>query len=551
MKIIFHTLVILVSAAVGLAIGSAWKSRTGSVNPNHLAAVSNINVDSNQSKNVKKKITVPPGDDSPLATQLQLDLSNSAGVAQWLHWMTALEKAQPVDFPRLAKLANGNPAAWRLIVTRWIEIAPRHLFDTLVAGNMSNLLMHKLGYELFRQWPKRDPDAAIAALSGVNPVGPLISWRITVAEAVVNNNAERGLDLMFQWHINNYTPSMGTIERWAAADPAHAAKFTLAHPGGAVSEATMETIGKEWAKTAPQAALALATSQPGELGSKLATAVLQEWASQKLDEAANWLQGTDLSTRSRLSPALVEIWAKQDAPSALAWCQENLQGLQLSQAVSGLMKGAAEKDLTGAAAIVTGMEPSAARAEAAGIVAKKWFPPGFDSSSSVKPEDIAWLSSLDGASIRRVLEEVTLYWTTSDPKSMARFLRAVSNDQVPPYTDSRLAREIARNSPREAIEWAASLPESRGITAGADAFAEWRSSQPDAAMSWLTGLPANDPRRQPFFEAMVQSLVYQTQAAEQLSLMSAKDQAIAQNIIKKMSLPDDQRDRLLNALKPR
>ena len=78
---------------------------------------------------------LPIGDDSPLATRLEKDLALSSGVTRWLYWLEALEKAAPSDFPRLDRLARGNPAVLRLVAERWAEFAPRHLFDTLVAAS--------------------------------------------------------------------------------------------------------------------------------------------------------------------------------------------------------------------------------------------------------------------------------------------------------------------------------------------------------------------------------------------------------------------------------
>ncbi len=131
------------------------------------------------------------------------------------------------------------------------------------------------------------------------------------------------------------------------------------------------------------------------------------------------------------------------------------------------------------------------------VTAKKWLP-RYSSSDATKPESMAWLSSLDGRSIKRVLDEVAWSWATSDPKSMAAFLTSVSSDAVPKYTDSILAREMARFNPSQALDWAAGLPEPRGLAAGKDAFSDWRRSQPEAAMKWLEALPPTDFRRQAF-----------------------------------------------------
>ncbi len=355
---------------------------------------------------------------------MERNLALSSGVTRWLYWLEALEKATAADFPRLARLAKSNPAALRLVAARWAEVAPRHLFDTLVAASKfrGDLPVQRLARALFDTWPQRDPEAAIAALNEPGDYGMRSSWRMDVATTVLRSDVEQGLRLMADWHIETYDPGMNSVAKWAAADPRHAAQFTLQYSVGYVAQRAMETIGQEWAKTDAPGALAFATANPEVLGMALGTTALRQWAESSLADAAQWLADANDQTRSRLSPAFVQAWAQKDAAAALAWCDENLSGSSLAQAVGGVLKGAAEKDIAGAAALVTGMDPSAARAEAAVAVARKWFPE-MSSGEAAKPEAVAWLAGLDPTSVKRVLDECAVQWgwACSDPKSMAAF----------------------------------------------------------------------------------------------------------------------------------
>ena len=82
---------------------------------------------------------IPPG---------ERDLAKASGVTRWLLWLQAIEKAQPADFPRLAQLARDNPAALQFVAARWAEIAPRHLFNALVAATKGGraLSFHDVRY---------------------------------------------------------------------------------------------------------------------------------------------------------------------------------------------------------------------------------------------------------------------------------------------------------------------------------------------------------------------------------------------------------------------
>ncbi len=500
-------------------------------------------------------------DDSPLATKLEHDLAQASGVARWLYWLEALEKAASADFPRLARLARNNPAALQFVATRWAEIAPRHFFDSLVAAAKDGhgLPVRELANVLFDEWPKRDPEAAIAALNEAGDLGMRHAWQMDVATTIIKKDVERGLRLFTEWHIEHYMPfydERGPVPKWAAADPRHAAEFALEYPSPYLSEGVMKVIGEEWARTDPAAALQFAAGSQGNLASVLGTAALKTWAERNLNEAADWLAAANEPTRNRLSPGFVEAWAKKDAEGALAWCQENLSGSSLARAIPSVVQGSGAENIATTAALVAAMEPSPGRAEGAIAVARLWFPflggdAGLGGNENVRPETINWLASLDPISIKRVLDEETWSWATSDPKSMADFLLTVSNEAIPDWTDRNLARQMARRNPAEALDWASRLPGNRGLDAGGEAYAEWRSSQPETATQWLNGLPADDARREPFFQSAIRLLAYNPQAPEQLATMTNQERAAARTVIEGMtSLPDDRRTRLLAELTP-
>lgn len=545
MRIFFKLMLMLVAIALGLAVGFALRGKRTA----KMAQSEEVWPTAKRIASSHRAAGTHFNDDSPLATQLERDLSMSSGVTRWLYWLQALEKAAPTDFPRLVRLAQNNPTALRFVAARWAEVAPRHMFETLIAmsKNPRGFPINELGNLLFREWARVDADGMIAALNEREDAGLRRTWREDAALSVCVHDPERGLRLMSEWHVR-IGPLMTGITPWAAANPRHAAEFAFENSGGWVSEYVIEAIAKEWAKTDPAAALEFATGKRGQLASKLGTTVLKAWSDRNLNDAADWIASTDEQTRNRFGSAFVEVWAKQDASSALNWCQENLTGSSLSQAVGQVLQGAAQKDVAGAAGLVAAMEPSAARSEGAVAVAGKWFP-GLASGKSVPSEAIAWLASLDNTSIRRVIEKAEWGWATSDPKSMAAFLAAASPEQVPSYADNILAREMARQNPLEALDWAGQLSGRRGSEAGSAAFGEWRSSQPDAAMAWLDQLPSNDPRRDSYFEGAIRTLAYDPRAAEQLAAMRPSERVAARNVIQTMSsLPEDRRTRLLSML---
>ena len=496
MKTIFNSLLVVVAAALGLAVGFAFRAKprasTSSATNTSLWQVSTTVL----LKSNKPISAARSRDDSPLATKLERDLSMSTGVTRWLYWLDAMERATPQDFPRLVRLAQGNPAALRLVAARWVEVAPQHMFETLTSAskNRAGLPVSDLLDVLFDDWPKRDPDSVIAALSAAHEFDGGGEWRRRVVSYVFENDVERGLHLMSQWHILNFGPDTRAVSKWAAADPLHAAEFTMANPVGYGSRTTIEAVGREWAKIDPIAALEFATSKPGDLRSALAVSVVKEWAGLDLNQAADWLAATDPRTRSHLGSAFVETWAKQDTVGALEWCAMNLSGSTLAEAVGSVLKGAAQKDAAAARDVVIAMKPSFARAEAAASVAQKVFPDSLI-EKPIPSETTAWLAGLDDLSLTRALEEIYWRWIHADSRSLGEFLKSCGTAQLPARFYDNLAPLLARKNPLEALEWAAQLPADRALSAGSEAFAEWHRAQPESAIKWASELPGTDPRR--------------------------------------------------------
>ena len=554
MKIFINLLIIAVGAGVGFAVGLALRAK-----PLIMAGATVVRTASNSTI---AATSVPPikssflaakrgaarTDDSPLATQLARDLSMSSGVTRWLYWLEALEKATAADCPRLAQLAQGNSPLLKLVAARWVEMDPQHMFDTLIARQGGGFPVGELQRVLFEEWPKRDMEAVIAALSKKEGSSVPESWRRSFAASLVEKEPERGLRLMSEWNVENYGPRMTGVKKWAAANPRHAAEFALAHPSGYASRMVMETIGKEWARTEPATALEFALSKRGELGSALAGAVLKSWTDRNLTEAADWLAKADAAARNRLSPSFVEAWAKYDAEGALKWSEANLTGITFANAAAGVVKGAVAGDLAGAATLVSSMAPSHARGDAASVVLQKWLPER-SSNKPLAPEATAWLAKLDPESIKRVLDQSQWQWAETDPKSLMKFIASLNSDSLTPNTYSTLARSLARQNPLEALDWANQLSPKTGLTAGSEVFSEWQRSQPESAREWWRSLEQKDPRREPFFGAIVSTIVYDARSVEQLATLTVAEKAAARAIIEKMPLAEERRSTLLGALK--
>jgi len=122
--------------------------------------------------------------------------------------------------------------------------------------------------------------------------------------------------------------------------------------------------------------------------------------------------------------------------------------------------------------------------------------------------------------------------------------RSAQHGGFSPYDDQSCARRVAGElprapdgaaQPRRGARLGGRLPGNRALAVGGEAYAEWRNSQPETATQWLNALPANDPRREPFFRCAVWTLAYNPEASEQLAAMTAQERAAARTVIEGMT----------------
>lgn len=482
---------------------------------------------------------------SPLAAKLENDISMSNGVTRWLHWLEALELSRPEDFPSLWRMAEDNPELQDAFARRWSENYPRQFFDFLVALSREGRTPPWGSLDvLFAAWAKKDLKGLILALKDASNFPSRDSWRMhAVAGSIFDNDPEAGLRLMAEWNISNHIPRMNAIPDWAGANPSKAAEFALQNLAGAVTQSTLAAIAGEWAKKDPAAALEFAYSRAGQFRDGMAEAALEEWTKQNIQQAGAWLAKAPQDTRHDLAEKFVETWAKQDVNSAIQWAESNLTGAALARAVAGAARGLAAQDPAAAAALVKQMDPSVARTKSAAAVARQWFPDQF-AQKLPSTEAIQWLGSLDPESMRRAFAEVTWSWSATDPNSMAEFM-ATSENELPEWTYSALARNLARKDPRRALDWTQRLPPKPARQAGEEAFGEWRRAQPGPALEWLNGLSAEDPRRNNYFEKAIQDWAGDAKNAEQLAQFASMNPAAARAIIQKLPMEPGRREKAL------
>lgn len=423
----------------------------------------------------------------------------SKGAERWLHLMTWAEKATLDDMPRLIRLAKGNDEALSLLAARWIEMNPRHMFDTLAKAAWSGDYLgdtQELLNKLFEEWPKRDLNAAIAALSETR-LPAAEGLRMSMSNTVMRLDPERALGLLKEWNINNYSPDLRKLEEWARSDPRRAADATIKAGSGYGVLSALTKIGEAWAKKDGKAAMEYAVKLPPWQRAQLGRGALKTWAKEDPKAAAAYLKEASLDIRSEMAGSLVAAWSESDPQAAYDWSKENLKGEAKTRAASDLVRATMGKDPDQAKAIVNGMAPSQERNLAASALVHEWVKedmfnyPKRAETIAKRDEVLAWIGSLpDKEAARHALKEQFFRLLGNGPAEAAGDFLAKHPDIAPDNAWSHTASNLARVNPGKALDWAQGLPEGPREQAKSSVVGEWLRSQPEAATAWAMNSPA-------------------------------------------------------------
>ena len=490
-----------------------------------------------------------------VSSALEESIRNGTGSSRWLQLLATVESARAEDMPGLIRVAANDSAMIRMLAARWAELDPDHMFRSLYADYMlpegapgTLPSRYVLSDVLFEQWTKSDVKAAVKALTDVPDFAGRDSLRMTVSNRVMQADVDEGLRVLKDWHIQNYLPDMKKVAEWAAKDPQHAAETILSLGGNYAATEALKQVGKAWAQRDPASGLryaaGLSAAQRGALGSEIMT----NWAARDLKAAVEFAsKEADPTLRAAISRGLVSAWGKTDPAAALTWSEENLRGVDRTEAIGGLIKAAAEKDLAKAAELASSMEPGTAQNKACASIFETWFKKGPDQRDAA----FTWLAALPDSEAKRVaLERVQWDWMWKDPDGVKEFISGPHGSLASSNLINQVARNQAARNPEAAMEWARSLPAQQAIDARRAVFDSWLNIRPENAADYARKLPSG-PERDTAIQSVSQTLVYQSpkEAVAWYRKLPTEDQKTVRELFDRVGLPSDRRQQLNDALK--
>ena len=491
-----------------------------------------------------------PQMDGPLATAYR----TAIGAKRWLLLVSASERATAGEMSTLVRVARDDPAAIRMLATRWAELDPSAMFSSLYADyllpeNTPGALPSGwiLSEVLFEHWSKSDLPAAIRALTDAPNFSARDNLRMTLVNQAMKADAETGLRVMAEWGIRNYVPDMKSVSAWAARDPQHAAEAVLKISSGYAAQEALKEVGKAWGKSDPAGGLRFAATLDPQKRALLGEDIMRNWAADDLQSAAAFASGQPDQFRNALAPGLVETWGKSDPAAALAWSQENLKGAARTEAIAGVIKSAAEKSLTTASQLVSDMQPGTAQNRACASIFETWFAKGAGERDAA----FEWVASLpDPAARTAALERVQWNWVWNDPTGARDFISGPHGDLASQQMINQVARSQVAKNPEAAMEWASGLGEKRAAESRRAVLESWLQIRPEGAAGYARKLPAG-PERESAVRTVTQSLVWQSpeQAGAWIASLSTAEQKTAREVLDQARLPEDKRRQIEDAAK--
>ena len=551
--------------AAALGLGAGWLIHRARDSPRHLTSSAGEGTDPPDQSDQFSPTKRPAGGKSQASSAATPDAKNNAlaealatspRIERWLLLVVAAENATPDEMPGLLRLCVGDNAALRMVAARWAELNPAHMWQTLrglTVGTETGpgradasgfgLPSYDLAQLLFESWTPRDPSAIIASLSAAKNFPGIDRLRMNALEALVKTDPESALRAMRDWESRRYIPRMDAVRAWAEKNPQYAAGVAAKIGATAGGREALTTIGKAWASSDPQAALAYAATLPTMQNRALAAGAMVEWAGRDAKAAAAYVTALpDATLRAGLAPFLVETWAKAAPQQALDWAQATLRGEARVTALGSIVGSIARQDVTRAAELVAGLDPGGSKNKAIASLVEPWFQK--DGAAPVAE----WLLKLPEADAREAgFEKLGFQWLWNSGREgalkAAELAIGPQRDLVPNTFVAQVASNEARHDPEAAMKWVGQLPADRIPQTRDRVLSEWMQTRPEAAAQWVLKQPAGDTRRD-LITSATRNLAWNNtpgSAHKFFSQLPAAERALAVEILSSTTLPEEKR----------
>lgn len=288
------------------------------------------------------------------------------------------------------------------------------------------------------------------------------------------------------------------LERGLVVDFTRAVAMIDRLPAGERRREFISRIASHWGHKDAPAALAWADELSGLERTRAIEHILHEWARIDPASASDYVARLPTSNRSLdWVHGVTRAWAEQDQAAAIAWGMAQQDPAVRRRALRGAAGYWASTDAAAAGAFAASLGDRYERHAVLEEVAHRW--------AAMNTEDaLNWAESLQGEDRVRATSEILHELVGEDP----RFAAQIYDRLAPSLPDQgeregarrQVARELAsrwsETAPREAGDWAMTLPESGEVQLAAvrEVAEHWLRSDSLAASEWISRLPEGTTR---------------------------------------------------------
>ena len=348
--------------------------------------------------------------------------------------------------------------------------------------------------EFISLWANRDPGAAMAYALGIRSRELRGEWLRSAAHGWARQDAEGALAWLNKAtaEADEQRAAEGIMHAMIEHDPEGASKV-LAKVSADSARHFVRDIARQWSQRDLKSALQWVKDLPPNQQRHATRGLLHTWSRTDPTAAADYLE--TLPPSEEVSDAMHDLareWAEKDLKAAGEWAMRQSDGEGRARAIDGVTNRWARQDPAGAARFVESLNEPHERREALETVGNSW-------SRQDMWEAVRWAKTLDPMERVYAAEGILGRAADQDPDIAVEFFSdltsGMSSEEMEAGEFHELAGDLAGHisefDPRNAANWAESLPEGSKLQREAvERVADrWVQNDSMAASEWISQLP--------------------------------------------------------------
>ncbi|MGJ8723833.1 MAG: hypothetical protein ACSHYB_04685 [Roseibacillus sp.] len=309
---------------------------------------------------------------------------------------------------------------------RALKLFAQAIKEDSSTGTMSQSSSHYSNMT-YLAWLKQDPNAAIAAVAGIEDPAKRFQNQKNFARALATRDPEKALSLALSLKGTERLELLdGVITNTARKDPQKALTFLKEIPDGPKRDDALNSLYNSWLKKDPEQAQAWMQALPKKEQAKVLRESINHLAKHDIEGALDLLDSFPPSadTPGHYS-SLIDRWADSDPVAAQAWVEQLPPGPARESALDELVEHLTIKKPSQAASLLAGELINSGNSRDVSQIAEKWVLTDPDAT-------LAWLGSLkaSGTTRQTFIAETIYHLAEKEPAKAAAYTLDIEDPKV-------------------------------------------------------------------------------------------------------------------------